>query len=419
MGLFSRNKRIEPLAVKSYATYQLVPHVTWQPKWTAISNRLALEHAMQRSTWVYACTRLRAVNVASIPFVTERYSAGEWQEATDSRVARLLRRPNPAYDWSALIRQAMYMLDLTGDAWFTVIRNGAGEVSEVWPIFPDKMEVLPGSDRMVANYRYTKSGRTEVMPSENVLHLRYTNPSDMYYGLSPLQAAARAVDIDEEAERWQKTSLQNMGVPPTVVELQGDVTQEQYEQASKWVKEQSGPEHARKPWVLAGAQMKSVAQTASDLDFIDGRKMAREEICAAYSVPPPLVGIYENATLSNIETARQILWREGLIPVLSEITAQLNLQLVSDPNERIVYDLSNVEALRENMTEKLQEASALHRLGVPLSVINEHLELGLPTDEIEGADTGYLPSGLFPVGDDFADLTPGTADDAEAAFGTA
>jgi len=427
MRLFGRNK---PVASKSYkiveaksiTAFEGMPRVGWQAKWRSFTKDTAVEEGLLRSTWVYACIRLRAANIASVPWVVEVSRGGEWEPSEEHPLARLIAAPNPTYDWSEIMRRAVYMLDLCGDNYMSIIRaNSDGMPRNVWPLVPRKMDVL--ADRLGVHwYKYhDKQGRPLQIRAQDLVHLRYTHPDDLFFGLAPLEASARAVDIDEEAERWQKVSLQNMAVPPGVITMEGDtISQEEYEQTKEWVREQSGADNARNPWVLANAKWQQMAQTAVDLDFISGRKMAREEILSAYSVPPPLVGIYEHATLANIETARQILWREGLVPVLDEIEGQLNLQLASQfgTDVRVRYDLSNVEALRENMTEKLDEAQRLWRLGVPLAAINERLELGLNTDEIPGADIGYVPSGVFPAGEDFSvEDSPGSRADAEDVFG--
>jgi HK97 family phage portal protein len=353
--------------------------------------------------------------------MVEERTGGQWEKSETHELNRILEYPNPSFDWSMIMRQAVYLMDLSGDAYMSIVRNGQGRIGEIWPLVPDEMQIMAGMDNMVSQYRYRKGAVRRDIPASDILHLKYANPGDIYYGLSPLHAAARAVDIDEEAENWQKTSLQNMAVPPGALVMEGDVTQQQYDQAKEMVNEQSGPENARKPWVLANASWQAMGGGAADLDFINGRKMTREEICSAYSMPPPLVGIYDNATLSNIETARQILWREGLIPALDEIEGQLNLQLTAEygPNVRITYDLSNIEALQENLGEKLTNARTLWSMGVPLTEVNRKLDLGLMTDDIVGADVGYLPGGLLPT--DFeineADQIPGGRDTARAANG--
>lgn len=414
MRLF--NRRPQPIAQKSYTTYQLMPRVGWTPKFTMFSRRQAIREGFRRSTWVYSCVRLRAANVSAVPWIVERRVNGEWEPVDSHPLFDLLERPNPMFDWSEIIRRYVYSMDLSGDGYCSIVRNGDGTPREIWPLIPDEMNIVPGMDSIVAMYEYKKGSITKRIPAEDILHLKYVHPDDIYYGLSPLEAAARAVDIDEEAEKWQKKTLENMGVPPGVFSFE-NISQQEYEQAKQWVTEQSGSENARKPWVLGNGKYSQMSQNAVDMDFINGRKMSREEICAAYSVPPPLVGIYENATLANIETARQILWREGLIPALDDIEGQLNLQLVPQYGRdiRLRYDLSNVEALAENYTEKVTNARALWGMGVPLDEINRRLEMGLNTEDIVGSDIGYLPSGLLPTDFDFETPEPGGDAAAQAA----
>jgi HK97 family phage portal protein len=417
MGIF--NKFRKPVARKSYRTYELMPPVSWVPKWSEFSSRQAIRDGFKRSVWVYACARLRANNIASIPWIVEIKKGGDWEADPNHDLQKLIDRPNPAYDFSDMMRRAVFAMDLSGDAYLSKVRNDGKRLIEIWPLIPDKMDIYPSRDRMISYYMYRHNSVSAKLLVSDVLHLKYAHPGDLYYGLPPLQAAARAVDIDEEGEKWQKTSLQNMAVPPSAVVMEGDITQTQYDQTKQWVAEQSGPENARKPWVLANAKWQSLAQSAVDLDFIMGRKMTREEICSAFSVPPPLVGLYENATLANIQTAREILWREGLIPVLDEIQGQMNLQLASEYPEdiRITYDLSNVEALAENYTEKIDNARKLWGMGIPLSEINQRLKLGLELDKVHGADIGYLPGGLLPTDFDMDVPEPGSRAAARTAYG--
>jgi HK97 family phage portal protein len=415
MGLFSKKQEHRK---KSYTTMQLMPTIGFVPKWSPFSKRAAINEGYRRSTWVYSCIRLRAANLSAVPWVVKTKQGDEWVENEAHELARLLARPNPSMDFSSFMRQWIYNLDLSGDAYASIIATESGRPLELWPMIPDVMDVVPGQEKLILAYRYRKGPIQKTIPAEEVLHLKYSHPGDVYFGLSPLEAAGRAVDIDEEAEKWQKVSLQNMAVPPGAYVLDGNVTQQQYDQARQWVGEQSGPENARRPMVLANVKWQQLAQNATDLDFTNGRKMTREEICSAYSVPPPLVGIYDNATLSNIETARQIFWREGLIPVLDEISGQLNAQLAYRYSEdvRIEYDLTNVEALADNYNEKVNAARVLWGMGVPLTRINDRLDLMLDLDGVAGVDVGYLGSGLLPADMEFTDPIPGGTDTAKGVY---
>jgi HK97 family phage portal protein len=396
-------------------------YLSWSAKWSQYSNVQALD-AYRKSVWLYACLRLRADNISAVPWVVEVRKGEDWEADPGHELADLLARPNPDIDLPTMMKQFVYWLDLAGDAWGTKVRNGAGRVVQWWPIMPDLMEVKPGRDRLVDAWGYHKGGDLKTLPAKDVIHLKYSAPDSVYYGLSPLQAAAKSVDVDLEAANFQKVTLQNFGMPPGVFEGPEDLAQEQYEQAVKWINEQSGPERSRKPWVLGGLKWQSMAETPHELDFMLSRAMTRQEICSCYAVPPPLVGVYDGAGGLNSEimkTARRIFWMEGLIPVLREIEGQLNLQLASEwgLDVRITYDLANVEALEDNQGDKIERARSLWGMGVPLAQINTVLELGLDTDAIEGADVGYLPSGLLPANFDAGEPDPMSAEAGKVTYG--
>lgn len=416
--IFRRLKDEKPLRqAKSVSISDLMPKLSWAPKWTERAMIQELKKTYKRSVWVYACIKIRASNIATVPWFVERKVAGKWERDDNHELNMLLEKPCLDFSWKSIMRMAVYLLDLTGNNFMLKERTAANKVVGIFPLLPEEMDVRPGTYRTVYSYIYKKGTVRKEILAEDMVHLKYTSPDSLYWGLAPTEPAARPIDIDEEAEKYQKTSLQNNGVPPGVFTLTGEVDQEQFDLAKKFVKDQSGPENAGAAWVLGGGSWQDMGKTPKELDFNQSRKMVREEICAAYSVPPPLIGIYENATLANIETAKKILWQEGLLPVLDEIQEQLNLQLITEPGVRLNYDISNVTALQENYAEKITAAEGLWRMGVPLKDINTRLQLGLITDEMPGADVGYIQAGLLPANFDANNFDEGGNEPGKAAYG--
>jgi hypothetical protein len=123
-----------------------------------------------------------------------------------------------------------------------------------------------------------------------------------------------------------------------------------------------------------------------------------------------MVGNYEKATLANIETARKIFWRDTMIPLLDKVAGMLNMQLAYEfgPEYRIRYDLSQVDALQENFTEKVSNAQGLWSMGLPWNEINRRLEMGF--EDVDGGEIGYLPAGLLPTTFDDVSTETSTVD---------
>ena len=379
----------------------LYPNYTHSALWSSWAAREAVRDGYENSVYVYACVRLRATSVSSVPIIASK----DGESIDNAEILKLLQNPNPEMSESDLLEFIMGNLDTSGNAYFKIVKSGNGKPLELWPLDADKIEPCrsKNADKFITHYSF--DGGKKVFHEDEILHLKFNHPLDRMKGMSPLKPAGMSVDIDNEANTWQKISMQNRGVPDGVFTLEGEIGADEYEEAKRQVKaEYSGSSNAREPWVVANAKFQQISLNPAELDFINSRKMTRSEICTAFQVPEPMVGIFENATLSNIETAKEIFWKDVVTPLLSLIKRQLNskLQPMFGINSPLLsFDVSNVPALQESFSDKLDAAKKLHELGVPLTEINERLELNLDTDNIPGADVGYIASGKIPTDFDF------------------
>jgi len=399
MGIFDKFKK--PVETKSVS----LPEVLFTfnrgfPQWQKWDTETAIEEGLKASSIFYACCRLRADAVAQVPWVVKRRVGNEYEEVENTPLHRLLERPNNSFAWSEMMEQLTYHLDLAGNSYWSILRAGnEGLPRELWTLLPQAIKIIPGREQLVEKYRYDYRGTIRDINSEDMLHVKTANPNDFLFGLPTIQAAGRAVDIDREAGNWQYSSLHNRGVSDYAIIIDPATTPEQVERLKELHRERNaGPDNARSP-LLSTRDIKPMNQTAVEMDFVNSRTKVWEEIASAMGVPLPMIGVLENATLANVETSRKIFWMDTIVPLLRKIRSQLNSQLASEFGLYLDYDLSNVEALREDYTEKLAAAEKLFRLGVPFNRINEVLELEI--GEIEGGDTGYLPAGLIP-----SDLEP-------------
>ena len=377
------------------------------PSWSTVNREKALTEGFDANLFVHRCIRKRMVAAASVPFEAQRWNASQrtWQAEPSSPLQTLLSQPNPNHSLSQFLEIATGQLDATGEFLAHIVRGGRGGnlPLELWPLQVDQLEPvhkLQGDPRYVTHYRPSIG---EDIPAEDVLHVVYTHPNNRMHGASPLLAGGMSIDVDNEAAAMQKVSMQNRGVPDGLFILEGDeIGQEEYEQARKQVREQySGRDNFRAPWVVAHAKWQQTSLTPVELDMTQTRGMTAKQICAAFGVPHVLVGAGEDPTYSNYETARAVWWQDEMVPFLTMFSAQLASALAPAFGGywRISPDFSDVPALRENMEEKLAAAERMQRLGIPLSVINDRLSLGLDEEQLVSPETAYLPSGLIPIGE--------------------
>jgi hypothetical protein len=141
----------------------------------------------------------------------------------------------------------------------------------------------------------------------------------------------------------------------------------------------------------------SASQTAEQLQYVEARKLTREEVAAAYFIPPPMVGILDHATFSNVKEQHKHLYQDTLGPWLSMIAEELNLQLLADfedsTNSYLEFNLA--EKLRgsfEEQADQLQQA-----VGGPWMTRNEaRATQNMPA--VEGGDELIVPLNVITGG---------------------
>ena len=411
--LFDFFKRRTEYAQKSVTLPELLMTVSRSaPQFQKWDTETAVEMGLKASAVFYACVNRRAQAVAAVPWKAHRKQRdGSLVEAPDSPLQALINRPNPDFSWAELMEHMSHHIDLAGNAYWSIIRAGnEGRPVEVWPLLPQGIKIQGGRTHLIDFYRYQLRGITRDIQSQDMVHVKTVNPNDFIFGMPTIQAAGRAVDVDREASMWQLNSMHNRGISDYAIIIDPDTSPEQIARLKELHKEkQAGATNARQPF-LTTRDIKTLNQTAVELDFVASREKVWAEICSAMGVPGPMINLMENATLANAETSRRIFWVDTIIPLLRMIKGQLQVQLARQfgPEWVIDYDTSDVEALREDYGKKLEEARALFAMGVPFNTINEKLQLGL--DPIPGGDVGYLPSSLLPTDFDREQPQPETVE---------
>lgn len=399
--LFKRFRSVPMTEVKSVTLPELLMTMSrTAPQFQKWDTEVAIEQGLKASAIFYACVNRRAQSVGQIPWVAKRKQRdGTMIEAPESPLQKLIDNPNPDFAWSEMTELMSQHIDLAGNSYWSIIKAGnANAPVELWPVLPQGIKIKAGTKRLIDHYIYQYGGTSKNINSDDMVHVKTVNPNDFLFGLPTIQAAGRAVDVDREASQWQLNSMHNRGISDYAIVIDPETTAEQMSRLRELHKEkQASANNARAPFFTT-RDIKTLNQSAVELDFVNSRMKVWDEICSAMGVPPVMVGIMENATLANIETARKIFWADTITPLLRMIRSQLNAQLAAQfgPEWFIDFDLSGVAALQEDYGKKLDEAKKLFDMGVPFNTISELLKLGV--EPIEGGDIGYLQGGLLPAG---------------------
>ena len=373
------------------------------PQWSTWNTKKAIEEGYKSSAWVYKCIERLMKAAASVPWKAHVLKGDEWVVVDRHPLNDLMQRPNPFMGSQKLMEWVTAHLYLSGNSMLSKVVVG-GTVRELWPIWElDKIQVVPSQLDFIDHYDFRRDGGAIRLEPADVVHLMFPDPGNPFWGMGPLQAIGRVVDSDTEAVRWNKVMLQSRGRPDGVFTIPAQQTRVQLDEARAIIREQyTGPENRGVPFVFGtGMTYHQLSLTPAEMDWIESRKLTREEICAVFGVPLPMVGVYADATLANIDTARRIFWADTVIPFLDDVKESLNMALTphfGDPREiQLRYDTSNIEAMREDLTDKINQLKTLTSIGVPLNAALQRLQLGI--DPVDGGDVSLVSSLMVPMAD--------------------
>jgi HK97 family phage portal protein len=370
---------------------------TWAPY-----SYLSAIRDYESHVWVRKAVKVIADNFSPLPLQVLR---GD-KVVPNHDAVNLLTAVNGTMSSTDLWQQWVVDMLLGGEEGWEFVRNGGGKYVEIWPRQPHVIGVVPDPARLryfeVAKYRIDdQQGEPYELPPDEMIHFKFFNPRLPWRGIAPITAVRMSIVIDVYAQAWSKLFYQKSARPDYAVIAPQGLGKTEKEDVEKMLAAKfGGAENAFKPIVLEEGitDVKMLSFPPKDLEWIELRGMSREEIGAIFGVPDEIMG-WGRDTYENFGTAHWVLWVLTLLPLCNfrdtHLTEYLRRVKVLGPDEALVTDTSQVEALKKDLKTKVEMLGLLAQWGYPVNIANRYLGLGLP--EIEGGDVGYLSVAMVPV----------------------
>ncbi len=285
-------------------------------------------------------------------------------------VVELMRRPNPGQGRAELFEALYGQILLSGNGYVEAV-GGAGLPQELHVLRADRMSLVPGADGWPVAYDYTVGGRRHRFdmtgPVDPICHIKSFHPQDDHYGLSPMQAAAVAVDVHNSASSWSKALLDNAARPSGAIiykgtDGQGALAPDQYDRLVQEMEmHHQGARNAGRPMLLEGGlDWKPMGFSPSDMEFQKTKEAAAREIAVAFGVPPMLLGIPGDATYANYQEANRAFYRLTVLPLATRVTAAIGAWLSTHAGAEIELkpDLDQVPALAAERDQQWKRVGA-------------------------------------------------------------
>ncbi|MDE5852887.1 MAG: phage portal protein [Oscillospiraceae bacterium] len=319
-----------------------------------ISGKIVNEKTAMQTTAVYACVRILAEAIASLPLNVFKYAKDGSKEKDFKHPLYYLLHDEPNQEMTAFVFRETLMshLLLHGNAYAQIIRNGAGQVIGLYPLLPNKVTVYrnkngeiyytyqrsydESSHKLNADYIYLKD--------YEVLHI----PGLGYNGLigySPIAMAKNAIGMTIACEEYGGSFFANGASPGGVLEHPG-VLKDPKKLRDSWNAVYQGSNNAHKLVILEeGMQYKQIGIPPEEAQFLETRKFQINEIARLYRIPPHMVGDLEKASFSNIEEQSLEFVKYTLDPWVVRWEQSLQKSLLSREDKKNYSIKFNVDGL--------------------------------------------------------------------------
>ncbi|WP_156759995.1 phage portal protein [Microbacterium karelineae] len=320
-----------------------------------------------------------ARNIAQLSLHTfRRVGETDRQRLRDHPLATLLGAPNAWTTSYRLMRGLVSDLGIYDRALWLKSRTSSGG----WEIVrvPPGMWKVANTDNWLRPEAFIITGARGKMTvaAKDVVYFRGYNPDDDRNATSPIETLRRALSEEYSAGQMREQVMRNGArhsgyiTRPKEAKEWSDAAARRFktgwrEQYAGW----SATEGGGTPVLEDGMTFVPASQSATDLQYIESRKLTREEVAAAYFIPPPMIGILDNASFSNITEQHKMLYQDTLGPRLKEIQEEIALQLLPDlgDTEGVYVEFNMQEKLRGSFEE--QAAHLQTSVGAPYLTRNE------------------------------------------------
>ncbi len=297
--------------------------------WSAQTSLGSYAFMYRNQHWVATCVDKIANASARLPLkVYERDVQGR-PEARGHPYAMLLRRPSEVIDPYLFWLWTVSTLNIEGESFWGKVRDRGGRPISLVPLHPSKIFDEPDSNGVTTWFYRGGYGPKVSIDRRDLVHFRMFNPGTLGRGMSPMEPLRATLENEDGARRANSALWRNGGRPSVVLEhpeLLNDGASRRL--SAQWKDIHSGVDNWAKALILEeGMKANMTSLNVEELQYIEARKLNREETCARYDIPPPVVHILDKATYSNITEQMRSMYRDTMAPKLGLLESTLEFEL--------------------------------------------------------------------------------------------
>lgn len=279
------------------------------------------------------------------------------KQVTTGKLYELLARPNKNQYTTEFFESALTELLSTGEIFIAKTTSiGFNFPTELNVLLSQCVEVFVTTKNEIAYYQYTFNGVVTRYDTNDILHIKLSNPIDTngekaFRGYAPLRVLERVTDASNSNFNAEASILENRGVQGFIsgntnmplLDDDKELLQNSFD------KRHNGSSKFGKIAVTSTeAKYVSVGANTADLQLLDSNPAKLRVICGVFKLAPQLFGDTSASTFNNMEEARKSAYIKCYLPLARFFVDQLNKWFIDSlkTKEQLTINEDAIELLK-------------------------------------------------------------------------
>ncbi|NCD40565.1 MAG: phage portal protein [Bacteroidia bacterium] len=345
-------------------------------------------------SWVYGCVARRSMGLAQIEFKAYKLKGDKVFEVLEHPVLELLNRVNSQMTKYNFIQLSVVYRDLLGASpW--ILEGGdknGNNPTQMYIARPEYFKAEKDKEGNVVKYVYEIGTYKREYSPNQVIFLKNYNPKNPDKGIGIIEAVRMTAENDDYMLQSNNNLLKEGAISSGFLETEEILDNKEIKRLEKKSKaKMAGFENAHKIQILQGGmKFKPNVIPPRDLEFIEGRKLNRDEILGIFGVPKSLM-TFDDVNRASAVAGEYQFNKWTLEPLATEICEQLNEFLVPKFDDDIWLGFEPL-AKEDEEIELKKKTESVNRW----RTVNEVREMDGLTP-IKGGEYIYMPLTSLPM----------------------
>ena len=358
------------------------------------------EETALSATAVWAGVRIISETLAMLPLkLYERVDERSKRPARNLGLYTLLHdEPNPEQTSFEFREMQQGFLLLWGNCYAQKVFNGRGEVSEVWPLVPWRVNPeRTASNALVYRVRLPGDDRNEVvLPADDVFHIRGFSSNGLL-GDNVVNKFRNSIGLSLAAEEFGGRFFGNGLAASGGLKHPGKLGPEGRKNLrDSFTERHGGVSRSHRLMILEeGVEWFQMSTDPEKAQALETRKFQVTEVARILNLPPHLLKDLERATFTNIEHQGQEFVTYSMQPWLTRWEQRLNRSLLLPTQRSRFFAQFEVKGLLRG--DSAARSAFYHSMFALGAYSPNDIREKEDDEPVEGGDQRFVPLNMVPL----------------------